>query len=53
MLKTHGVSPGRGIRAIAPTHRVVDVDWAKNDLDLVVLVLDDSLGLDYFARTLF
>ena len=53
LLKMHGVSPRGGIRAIAPTHRVVDVDGTNNDLNLIILVLDDCLGPDNFLRTLF
>ena len=39
-LKTHGVSPRGGIRAIAPTHRVVDVDGTNNDQKSVVYFSD-------------
>jgi len=53
LLKTHGVSPRDGIRAVAPTHHVVNVDGTNNDLDLVILVLDNCLGPDNFLRTLF
>ena len=53
LLKTHGVSPRGGIRAVAPTHCVVDVDGTDNDLDFVILVLDNWLGPDNFSRTLF
>jgi len=53
LLKMHGVSPRGGIRAVAPTHRVVNVDGTNNDLDFVILVLDDCLGPDNFSRTLF
>jgi len=53
LLKTHGVSPGGGIRAVTPTHHVVDVDGTNDDLDLVILVLNDCLGPDNFSRTLF
>jgi len=53
LLKTHSVNPRGGIRAIAPTHRVVDVGGTDNDLNFVILVLDDCLGPDNFSRTLF
>jgi len=53
LLKMHGVSPRGGIRAIAPTHHVVDVDGTNNDLDFVILVLNNCLGPDNFSRTLF
>jgi len=53
LLKTHGVSPRGGIRAVTPTHRVVDVNRTDNDLNFVILVLDDCLGPDNFSRTLF
>jgi len=53
LLKMHGISPRGGIRAIAPTHHVVDVDRTNNDLDFVILVLNDCLGPDNFSRMLF
>jgi len=53
LLKMHGVNPRGGIRAITPTHRVVDVDGTDNNLDFVILVLDNCLGPDNFSRTLF
>jgi len=53
LLKTHSVNPRGGIRAITPTHRVVNVDGTDNDLDFVILVLDNCLGPDNFSRTLF
>ena len=52
-LRMHGVSPRGGIRAVAPTHHVVNVDRTNNDLDFVILVLDDCLGPDNFSRMLF
>jgi len=53
LLKMHGVNPRGSIRAIAPTHHVVNVDGTDNDLDFVILVLDNCLGPDNFLRTLF
>ena len=53
LLKMHGISPRGGIRAVAPTHCVVDVDRTNDDLDLIILVLNNCLGLDNFSRTLF
>jgi len=53
LLKTHSVSPRGGIRAVAPTHCVVDVDRTNDDLNLIILVLNGCLGPDNFLRTLF
>jgi len=52
-LRTHSVSPRGGIRAVTPTHHVVDVDGTDNNLDFVILVLNNCLGPDNFSRTLF
>ena len=49
----HSVSPRGGIRAIAPTHHVVNVNGTNDDLDLVILVLNNGLGPDNFLRMLF
>ena len=53
LLKTHSVSPRGGIRAIAPTHHVVNVNGTNNNLNLVILVLNNGLGPDNFLRMLF
>ena len=46
----HSVSPRSGIKAITPTHHVVNI---ADDLNLINLVLNDSFGLDNFVGPLF